>query len=55
MCLLLGKREEAWSLLQELQTHISSYGLRFSPPDAADWQAVAAEVAGFLSAGELTG
>ena len=50
ICLLLNRREEVWQLLQEFQALISSYVMRYSPPDAAEWRAVIQEVTTFLHA-----
>ncbi|KAI8476092.1 MAG: protein SCAI [Monoraphidium minutum] len=50
ICLLLNRREEVWQLLQEFQALISSYVMKYAPPDAAEWRAVIAEVTGFLNA-----
>lgn len=44
ICLLLNRREEVWQLLQEFQALISSYIMKYSPPDAAEWRSVIAEV-----------
>ena len=50
ICLLLNRREEVWQLLQEFQALISSYVMKYSPPDAAEWRAVIQEVTTFLHA-----
>jgi hypothetical protein len=50
ICLLLNRREEVWQLLQEFQALISSYTMKFSPPDAGEWRAVISEVTTFLNA-----
>jgi hypothetical protein len=33
-----------WQLLQEFQALISSYIMKYSPPDAAEWRSVIQEV-----------
>lgn len=50
ICLLLNRREEVWQLLQEFQALISSYIMKYSPPDAAEWRSVIQEVTNFLHA-----
>jgi hypothetical protein len=39
-----------WQLLQEFQALISSYILKYSPPDANEWRSVIQEVTTFLNA-----
>jgi hypothetical protein len=39
-----------WQLLQEFQALISSYILKYSPPDAQEWRSVIQEVTHFLQA-----
>lgn len=36
--------QEVWQLLQEFQALISSYIMKYSPPDAAEWRSVIQEV-----------
>lgn len=50
ICLLLNRREEVWQLLQEFQALISSYIMKYQPPDAAEWRSVIQEVTNFLHA-----
>ncbi|GBF98142.1 hypothetical protein Rsub_10554 [Raphidocelis subcapitata] len=50
ICLLLGRRELVWQLLQEFQALITAYTLKHAPPDAAEWRAVIGEVTSFLRA-----
>ncbi|MEW5313968.1 MAG: hypothetical protein WDW38_005498 [Sanguina aurantia] len=50
VCLLLNKREDAYSLLQEFQAQVTSYLMKYKPQDAAEWQAVVTEVDVFLHA-----
>lgn len=35
-----------WQLLQEFQALISSYIMKYQPPDAAEWRSVIQEVRG---------
>jgi hypothetical protein len=41
---LLSPLQEVWQLLQEFQALISSYIMKYSPPDAAEWRSVIQEV-----------
>ncbi|WIA13478.1 hypothetical protein OEZ85_007056 [Tetradesmus obliquus] len=50
ICLLLNRREEVWQLLQEFQALISSYIMKYNPPDAQEWRSVIQEVTNFLHA-----
>lgn len=36
--------QEVWQLLQEFQALISSYVMKYQPPDAAEWRSVIQEV-----------
>jgi hypothetical protein len=36
--------QEVWQLLQEFQALISSYIMKYQPPDAAEWRSVIQEV-----------
>lgn len=38
--------QEVWQLLQEFQALISSYVMKYQPPDAAEWRSVIQEVGG---------
>jgi hypothetical protein len=53
LLLLLALRcaaQEVWQLLQEFQALISSYIMKYSPPDAQEWRSVIQEVTHFLQA-----
>lgn len=52
VCLLLGKREEVWQLLQELQALQSSYSMAFRLPDAQEWRLMADEITSFMQVRE---
>lgn len=47
MCVAL---QEVWQLLQEFQALISSYIMKYTPPDAQEWRSVIQEVTNFLHA-----
>lgn len=42
--------QEVWQLLQEFQALISSYIMKYQPPDAQEWRSVIQEVTNFLHA-----
>lgn len=42
--------QEVWQLLQEFQALISSYIMKYTPPDAQEWRSVIQEVTNFLHA-----
>ncbi len=42
--------QEVWQLLQEFQALISSYIMKFAPPDAQEWRSVIQEITNFLHA-----
>lgn len=42
--------QEVWQLVQEFQALISSYILKYQPPDAQEWRSVIQEVTNFLHA-----
>lgn len=42
--------QEVWQLLQEFQALISSYIMKYNPPDAQEWRSVIQEVTNFLHA-----